>query len=77
MNDAEYRAFLDLLMCSDPYPCQGEEILKNLADHEARKRDFEDWIAAYHFFPAFTLDVKIKATGNSPSAVADFFTTRP
>jgi hypothetical protein len=56
MNDVECRAFLDLLMCSDPYPCQGEEILKNLADREARKLDFEDWIAAYHFLEAHKKD---------------------
>jgi hypothetical protein len=50
MSDHEYRAFLDLLMCSDPYPSDGEGIVKGFADIEANIRGFGDWVEAYHFF---------------------------
>ena len=52
MKDIEYRAFLDLLMCSDPWPVNNfphsQEILKNFAHEEAVKRGFANWIDAYH-----------------------------
>lgn len=50
MNDIEYRHFLNLIMCSDPYPCKGESDMKNLANKEAIKRGYENWIIAYHEF---------------------------
>lgn len=56
MNDKQYRAFLDLMMCSDPWPVldqgcgDGQPELNALADSEAAKRGFEDWIEAYHKF---------------------------
>ena len=52
MNDYEYRAFLNLLMCSDPWPCdkQSERKMMDFADREAFKRGFDSWIVAYHEF---------------------------
>jgi len=50
MTDLEFRYFLDLLMCSDPWPVEGdsESTLKNFADEQARIRGYCDWIDAYH-----------------------------
>lgn len=54
MSDEEFLAFMDLLMCSDPWPIKGEdgvhaqEILNGLADGEARRRGIDNWIVAYH-----------------------------
>jgi len=50
MNHLEFRAFLSLLMCSDPWPegVDGENLLKDWADREARHRGFIDWVEAYH-----------------------------
>jgi len=56
MNDFEYRAFLDLLMCSDPWPIRGDDwngrsahsTLVALADKEARRRGLQNWIVAFH-----------------------------
>jgi hypothetical protein len=48
MNDELFKAFMALLMCSDPYPCEGEELITDFADEEAQKRGYEDWIHAYH-----------------------------
>ena len=53
MNDIEFRCFLDLLMCSDPWPINDEisqNVMMNLADQESHKRRFPDWISAYHVF---------------------------
>lgn len=56
MTDREFRAFLDLLMCSDPWPITGEdgehanEILLELADSEAQLRHFDNWVVAFHEF---------------------------
>jgi hypothetical protein len=51
MNDKEFRAFLDLLMCCDPWPDGVSElVIKDYMDSEAQKRDFSDWIHAYHYF---------------------------
>jgi len=63
MTDREFRAFLDLLMCSDPWPVDGgghadvgdggQSVLEALADRESGKRGFGEWIEAYHdFVPA-------------------------
>lgn len=54
MNDIQYRRFLDLMMCSDPWPVtdtgegDGHQILVDFADEEARKRGYDSWIDAYH-----------------------------
>lgn len=54
MNDKEFRAFLDLMMCSDPWPIQdgdvSEAILIEFADKEANNRGYENWIDAYYSF---------------------------
>ncbi len=53
MLDSEFRAFLDLLMCSDPWPVYGnnsKEVLDNFADKESRIRGYDNWIVAYHEF---------------------------
>lgn len=52
MDHKEFRAFLNLLMCSDPWPTDDEEqqILTDLADEQSRNRGFENWIVAYHEF---------------------------
>ena len=54
MTDEEFRAFLDLLMCSDPWPSRHraatEAVLGTLADREAAVRGYDSWIAAYHAF---------------------------
>lgn len=53
MNDSEFRAFLDLLMCSDPSPVlldSGQIILENFANQEAKKRGYETWVVAFHEF---------------------------
>ena len=50
MNDQQFRAFLDLMMCCDPNPAGAEvdDILKGWADEESRRRGHDGWIAAYH-----------------------------
>ena len=60
MTDPQYRAFLDLLMCSDPWPISGasgdaaQNVLILLADDEAIKRGYGSWIDAYHEHPEET-----------------------
>ncbi len=53
MTDKEFRAFLDLLMCSDPWPVndggKNQVTLKYFADVEASKRHYDTWIEAYHY----------------------------
>jgi len=48
MTDAELEAYLELLMCSDPWPTKSEALLKSMANREAMLRGYKDWIAAYH-----------------------------
>ena len=53
MNKDEYRKFLDLLMCSDPWPIEddgeeGQQILQDYADRKAKEYGWSDWIEAYH-----------------------------
>ena len=56
MDDRQFRAFMDLLMCSDPYPVTdqgsgtGENDLLRLANAESIKRGFSAWQEAYHEF---------------------------
>ena len=49
MKRHQFRALLDLLMVSDPWPLDkaGEVILKTFADREAKTWGFQDWIEAY------------------------------
>jgi len=49
MTDIEFRIFMDLLMVSDPWPLvSGKDEMDELADKEAMRRGFDDWIDAYH-----------------------------
>ena len=50
MGDQAFRAFLNLLMCSDPWPIGGSdrEALYDFANHEAVWRGYKDWVEAYH-----------------------------
>lgn len=53
MNDREYRALLDLLVCSDPWPVEDDdgrshELLNAFANKEAAERGYGSWIEAYH-----------------------------
>lgn len=66
MNDKEFRAFMDLLMCSDPWPVDDKDnqaIMISLADKEAKKRRFEGWITAYHMFGEAASHVKVFDNG--------------
>jgi hypothetical protein len=58
MNDEQFRAFLDLIMCSDPWPVfdywgarddKSLALLRNLATDLARKRGYADWIDAHRY----------------------------
>lgn len=52
----EFRALLDLFMCSDPWPVvdhgdgDGHDTIENLLNTEAKSRGYTDWIDAYHTF---------------------------
>jgi len=51
MDAMEFRAFLDLLMCCDPWPCDGasnQDTIIFYANHAAVERGYSDWIDAYH-----------------------------
>ena len=54
MSNTEFRAFMDLLMCSDPWPVpdtgerDGEAVLLRLADSEAHRRGYATWTIAFH-----------------------------
>lgn len=48
MTPDELKALTTLLMCSNPYPCEGERILKDLATREAQWQSYDNWIEAYH-----------------------------
>ena len=50
MEDLEFRYFMDLMMCSDPWPIEehGHGVLLDLVEKEANKRGFDGWIEAYH-----------------------------
>jgi hypothetical protein len=54
MDQKEFRAFLNLMMCSDPWPCTEEDndVLGNFADAQSRLRGFNSWYVAYHEFKA-------------------------
>lgn len=54
LSDTEYRALLDLLMCSDPWPVDSDDHdwthdeITRLVDREALARGYADWVVAYH-----------------------------
>ena len=53
MTDKELRAFLDLMMCSDPWPITwdegtSEDAMKELANRDSLKRGYDSWIVADH-----------------------------
>lgn len=53
MSEEQLRAFLILLMCSDPWPVENEsqehqKILTDFADEESQRHGYTDWIEAYH-----------------------------
>ncbi len=54
MNDEQFRALLDMVMCSDPWPIEdggnNQELVTDLLEREATNRGFSDWITAYHHF---------------------------
>lgn len=52
MDDDEYKAFLALLVCSDPLPIKGlslltRQMLAIFANKEARARGYKTWVDAY------------------------------
>ncbi|KKK92390.1 hypothetical protein LCGC14_2703410 [marine sediment metagenome] len=53
MTDLQLRAFLDLLMCCDPWPVDddtSQDQMTCLADMESAKRGYGDWYTAFHEF---------------------------
>lgn len=56
MTNQQFRDFLDLLMKSDPWPLseEADESLKDLADSEARKRGYDNWTQAFHYYRSYS-----------------------
>lgn len=51
MTRREFRAFLDLMMCSDPFPDSVDRnLIENFLNKESIIMGFPDWIEAYHDF---------------------------
>ncbi len=50
VDDYDYRAILDLVMCSDPWPVDGgnQEKILVMIDRMGKARGFTDWVEAYH-----------------------------
>jgi len=51
MNKEQLKYFLELLMCSDPWPLEdnvSNDILQSFADEESKRHGFADWIEAFH-----------------------------
>lgn len=54
MTNRQFRALLNLFMCSDPWPVEGEfweeerDEIEELLNQEAQKRGFESWVGAYN-----------------------------
>lgn len=52
LTDANFRALLDLIMCSDPWPVQddgtSQRLIELMATEEAKRRGFDTWVEAYH-----------------------------
>lgn len=53
MSDDQFKAFMALMMVSDPWPLSQTEHddLLEIADEESRRRGFDNWIDAYHRMP--------------------------
>lgn len=61
MTDSQFRAFLNLYMCMDPWPdaLSGADryLLESYAEEESKRRGFDSWVDAYHnFWPGKTPD---------------------
>lgn len=61
MKDKDFRALLDLVMCADPWPViydtymsdqavDNEAIIKDMLLLESVKRNYTNWVDAYHSF---------------------------
>jgi hypothetical protein len=52
MTDTQFRALLDLVMCSDPWPVNAanQVIVWVWMDIESIRRGYTDWVDAYHHF---------------------------
>lgn len=49
MSDLEFRALLDLMVVSDPFPTDvNRDVIENLLDREAIARGHTNWVDAYH-----------------------------
>ena len=65
MDDKEFRCFLDLMMCSDPWPIcpdkitgdDGQGTLLDFIEKESNLRGYDGWIEAYHDFEPRWLDI--------------------
>ena len=53
MNDVAFRAVLDWLMCSDPWPSVfvPQLVIEDWLDREAREKGYDNWLDAYHRVP--------------------------
>lgn len=55
LTGTQFRALMDLIMVSDPWPLEDDEFSQNtlidLANKEAHARSFDSWIDAYHELP--------------------------
>lgn len=52
-EDFDFRAMLDLIMCSAPWPVDGnrnKDAVINIVNDMARSRGFDSWVDAYHYF---------------------------
>ena len=54
MDDKTFRAFLDLMMCSDPWPVKDDgsshTLMNDLALDESSRRGYDSWYVAFHEF---------------------------
>lgn len=54
MEGTVFRALLDWMMCSDPWPVDSDghggnqQVIEKWLDEESRKKGFTDWLEAYH-----------------------------
>lgn len=50
LSAQEFGALLRLFMVSDPWPTSeiDRQRMKEMLDREARSRDYDDWVHAYH-----------------------------
>ena len=53
LSDKCFSQLMNLVMCSDPWPCPDEGNQKEIVDLltiESQLRGYQDWIEAYHKF---------------------------